>query len=750
MKSSEIRRKYLEFFEKRGHKIVSSASLLPENDPTTLFTGSGMQPMVPYLLGEKYPGGETRIVNSQKCFRSSDIEEVGDNRHTTFFEMLGNWSLGDYFKKEQIPWMFEFLTKELKLDPKRIYVSVYRGNEKLELPREEVAVKLWQEQFKIAGIEAGTVDLIELRQQGIDLKGKCLTELEDSNRIFYYPDSENWWSRAGAPGKMPVGEPGGPDSEMFWDFGAEYKMHENSEWKDQPCHPACDCGRFMEIGNNVFMQYKKTEDGFEELEQKNIDFGGGLERLTAATLDTPDVFLTDLFESPRKKLEELSGKKYKFTKGDLGYDAMPDCWAEDIRSMRVILDHIKGATFLINDGASPSNKDQGYFTRRLIRRAVRFGHQLGIRDNLTKEIAESVIETYGDYYTDLKDNQDKILGIIEEEEIKFKKGLKKGLKKIDKFLYRVNAFKKCIEQLRKKIKFIDENTFATNISLLNELDEAVAKEFLIYENFKKLFDYKKKNIDPYKNSKIPLDKQDWKKIIEKSKITEFIAEEVNNILEKFGIIVNKKIIFDLYQTDGFPVELVEEIFEEKNIKIDREGFEEELQKHKDLSRTASAGKFKGGLAGDDEVTTQLHTVTHLMLAGLRKVLGEGVAQKGSNITPERIRFDFSFDRAMTDEEKQGVEKFVNDALQSGAKVDLIEMPKQQAIDEGVTGAFWEKYPDQVKVYTIANSDGTTYSRELCGGPHIKELSEVKGIFKIKKEKSSSAGVRRIKAVVNND
>ena len=666
MNSNEIRKKYLEFMKERGHKIVSSASLLPENDPTTLFTGSGMQPMVPYLLGEKYPGGEVRIVNSQKCFRSGDIEEVGDNRHTTFFEMLGNWSFGDYFKKEQIEWLFEFLTKELGLDPKRLYVSVYRGNEKLGLPKEEEAVKLWQEQFKTAGIEAETVDLIELKKEGINLKGVCLvdnftekppipplakggmTPFTQGVRIFYYPDSENWWSRAGAPNKMPVGEPGGPDSEIFWDFGPEYKFHENSKWKDQPCHPACDCGRFMEIGNSVFMQYKKTEDGFEELTQKNIDFGGGLERLTAAVLDTPDVFLTDLFELPMKKLEEISGKEYADDE-------------EVKKSFRVILDHLKGATFLINDGAEPSNKDQGYFTRRLIRRAVRFGHQLGIEENFTKEIAKTVVETYGDYYTDLADNAEKIYQVIDDEELKFKKTLRKGLRLI------------------------------------------------------KNYELKIKNR---------------------------------------GVEITGKEIFDLYQTYGFPVEMSFEELEKIGMKINVEKlqkeFDEELQKHKDLSRTASAGKFKGGLADNDEKTTQLHTVTHLMLAGLRKVLGEQVTQKGSNITPERIRFDFSFDRAMTEEEKEAVEKFVNDALQSGGEVTLTEMPKQQAMDEGVTGAFWEKYPEQVKVYTITAPDGTIYSRELCGGPHIKNLSEVKGTFKIQKEKSSGAGVRRIKAIINGE
>ncbi len=659
MQAQEIRKKYLDFMKERGHKIVPSASLLPENDPTTLFTGSGMQPMVPYLLGEKYPGGIKRVANSQKCFRSGDIEEVGDNRHTTFFEMLGNWSLGDYFKKEQLKWLFEFLTKELGLDPKRLFVSVYRGNEKLNLPKEKEAVEIWQKQFKTVGIEAKTVDLIQLRKEDVDLKGVCLvdnfnekppipplakrgmTPFTQGVRIFYYPDSENWWSRAGAPNKMPAGELGGPDSEVFWDFGPEYKFHENSKWKDQPCHPACDCGRFMEIGNSVFMQYKKTEDGFEELAQKNIDFGGGLERLTAAVLDTPDVFLTDLFELPMRKLEEISDKKYTDSE-------------EIKKSFRVILDHLKGATFLINDGAEPSNKDQGYFTRRLIRRAVRFGYQLGIEKNFTKDIAQSVVETYGDCYTDLVDNAERIYQVIDEEEGKFRKTLERGL-----------------------------------------------QQFKI------------------QNSKFKINK-----------------------------VVSGKIAFDLYQTYGFPIEMTEEIAKEKGLNIDKQGFQEELQKHKDLSRTASAGKFKGGLADNDEKTTQLHTVTHLMLAGLRKVLGEQVTQKGSNITPERIRFDFSFERAMTEEEKEAVEKFVNDALESGGKVALTEMSKQQAMDEEVTGAFWEKYPEQVKVYTITAPDGTIYSRELCGGPHIEDLSEIKEKFKIVKEKSSGAGVRRIKAVVN--
>ncbi len=661
MQAKEIRKSFLEFMKERGHQIVPSASLLPENDPTTLFTGSGMQPMVPYLLGEKYPGGAKRVANSQKCFRSGDIEEVGDNRHTTFFEMLGNWSFGDYFKKEQIVWLFEFLTKELKLDPKRLYVSIYRGNKKYKLSREAEALTLWQEEFRKAGINA-TAIVFKNPEEISDSARKINKNITRDTRIFYYPDSENWWSRAGTPDKMPVGEPGGPDSEVFWDFGPEHKFHENSPWADQPCHPACDCGRFLEIGNSVFMQYQKTENGFRELKQKNIDFGGGLERLTAATLDNPDIFLIDLFDLPRKKLEEISGWQYSESE-------------EVKKSFRIILDHLRAATFLINDGAEPSNKDQGYFTRRLIRRAVRFGHQLGIETNFTKDIAQAVVKTYQDYYTDLTDNAERIYRVIEGEEGKFRKTLAKGLREFDK----------------------------------------AVKKYLLTENGS------------------PLSMEDGSSIGLESDAT-----------------LPRKLFFKLYDTFGFPIELIKEECVKRGIKFgkkEKQEFEEDLQKHKDLSRTASAGKFKGGLADHDKKTTQLHTVTHLMLAGLRKVLGKQVTQKGSNITPERIRFDFSFDRAMTDEEKESVEKFVNDALRSGGKVTLTEMPKQQAVDEGVTGAFWEKYPEQVKVYTITAPDGTIYSRELCGGPHVKNISEIKGTFKILKEKSSGAGVRRIKALV---
>jgi alanyl-tRNA synthetase len=621
MQLNEIRQKYLDFFEKKGHAVIASSSLIPENDPTTLFTGSGMQPMVPYLLGEKHPKGN-RIADSQKCFRSPDIEDVGDNRHTTFFEMLGNWSLGDYFKKEQIDWMFEFLTEELKLDPQRIYISVFKGNQSLGIPKDEEAVQLWQEKFKKFGIEAKAVF-------GAEKKGM------QAGRIFYYGEEENWWSRAGVPDNMPVGEPGGPDSEMYFDFGAKRKIHENSPYKDQPCHPACDCGRFLEIGNNVFMQYKKTEQGFEELDNKNIDFGGGLERLTVAVNDEPDVFLADVFHSMRSKLEILAQKNYGANE-------------QETRAFRVILDHLRGAVFLISDGAWPSNKDQGYFTRRLIRRAVRFAYKIKIDENFTAEIAALVIAEYEKAYPQLTKNQELILDELTKEEAKFRRTLKKGLA----------VFKKIVQQ-----------------------------------------------------------------------------EEADNRK------INGKIAFDLYQTYGFPIEMTEELAKENEMDVDLEGFQKEFEAHKDLSRKGAEKKFKGGLADSKEKTIRLHSAAHLMLAGLRKVLGEEVIQKGANITEERLRFDFSHTQKLTDEEVKQVEDFVNQAVSAKADVTMEEMSVEEAEKKGVVGTFQDRYADQVKVYQMGD-----FSREICGGPHVKNTGEI-GKFKITKQESVGAGARRVKAIV---
>ncbi|MDO8599008.1 MAG: alanine--tRNA ligase-related protein, partial [bacterium] len=403
--AQRVRETYLRFFKERGHAVIPSAPLVPENDPSTLFTGSGMQPIVPYLLGEPHPQG-TRLVDSQKCFRSQDIDEVGDNRHTTFFEMLGNWSLGDYFKREQVGWMYEFLTKDLGLDPAKLFVTVFRGSTELGIPRDEETVGYWREHFAADGVDAMAVDFSE--RDGMQ-----------DGRIFFYDERKNWWSRSGVPSAMPVGEPGGPDSEVFWDFGATRGLHEASLFVNEPCHVNCDCGRFLEIGNNVFMQFRKTETGFEPLPKQNVDFGGGLERMAAAVADDPDVFRIDLFTSARTELERLSGTRYG--DGD-----------EHTKAFRVILDHLRAAVFLIGDGVLPSNKDQGYFVRRLIRRAVRFGRVLGIEDAFTVRVADAVITTYAGAYPDIHRRADAIRTELSREEEKFQATLARGEAELEK------------------------------------------------------------------------------------------------------------------------------------------------------------------------------------------------------------------------------------------------------------------------------------------------------------------------------
>ena len=617
MTAKELREKYLNFFKSKGHAVLPSASLIPENDPTSLFIGSGMQPLIPYLLGEKHPRGQ-RLANSQKSFRAEDIEEVGDNRHTTFFEMLGNWSLGDYFKKEQLSWMWEFLLEELKLDPKKVYVTVYRGNKETGIERDKESVEIWKKLFKGKGIEAKDVDFAE--KNGMR-----------DGRIFYYDDNKNWWSRSGVPANMPVGEPGGPDSEMFYDLGANLKKHENSKFKDLPCHVNCDCGRFIEIGNNVFMEFVKTNKGFEPLPQKNVDFGGGLERMTMVSEGKNNVFETDLFVNILGKISQISGgKKYQ----------------GNAAAFEIIADHIKAATFIMADdkGIAPSNTDQGYIVRRLIRRAVRYGRQLGIKNDLwIKEITQVVIDDYKDVYPELERNKDFVLSNLDEEETRFKKTLEKGLKEFEK--------------------------------------------------------------------------------------REISGREA----------------FNLYQTYGFPIEMTKELAEEKGIQVDEEEFQQELKKHQELSRTASAGKFRGGLADAGEETKKLHTAAHLLLAALRKVLNDSVTQKGSNITAERLRFDFSWPEKLTDEQKKQVEDLVNEVIKKDLPVVCEEMSLDEAKKQGAAGVFESKYGERVKVYTVGN-DKEVFSQEICGGPHIERTGEL-GHFKISKEESSSAGVRRIKAML---
>ena len=624
---SSLRQRYFNFFLKQNHALVPSVNLVPENDPTTLFTSAGMQPMIPYFFGAAHPEGK-RIVNSQKCFRSEDIEEVGDNRHTTFFEMLGNWSLGDYFKKEQIEFFFNFLVEDLGLNPDKLYVSVYAGNSELAIPRDESAAATWQRLFENKGVEAKIIDNPEKGLQG--------------GRIFFYPEKKNWWSRSGVPNQMPVGEPGGPDSEVFYDFGSEYNgnnFHQESEFSNEPCHINCDCGRFMEIGNSVFMQYQKTDHGFSELSQKNIDFGGGLERILAALDNQPDVFMTAAFSTLIGKLESLSAVDYQTLDKKFYF--------------RVIADHIRAAVMLIADGVLPSNKEQGYLLRRLIRRSLRQARYLDIQGPFLAKLVPVVIDLYVDFYPELESSVDKIANILTAEETKFDRSLVKGLQEFEKLV------------LGKKV---------------------------------------------------------------------LLASTV----------------FKLYESYGFPFELSLEEAQQRKIKLE-EDVEKKLadlkKAHSEKSRLGSEDKFKGGLADQGELTTAYHTTTHLLQAALRKVLGEHIKQKGSNITAERLRFDFAHPQALTSEEKAEIEELINQWVDKDLTVSKQEMKKTAALDSGATAFFVERYPDMVTVYTIGQNDGNWISKELCGGPHIKKTGDLAsfGRLKIFKEKAASAGVRRIYA-----
>lgn len=628
---------------KNGHAVIPSAALVPENDPTTLFTGSGMQPLVPYLMGETHPKG-TRLADSQKCFRAEDIEEVGDTSHTTFFEMLGNWSLGDYFKAEQIPWIASFYLDEIGLDPDKFYVTAFIGDEAAGVPKDTEAVEIWQRVLAERGLSNGVAELGSAEaasQRGI----------KAGERIFYYDAKENWWSRAGAPEKMPVGEIGGGDSEMFYDFGTPHdpKFGEH-------CHPACDCGRFMEIGNSVFMEYLKTETGFEKLPKQNVDFGGGLERIAAASIDSPDVYKVDLLWNVITQISDISGKVY------LGNE----------EAYRVITDHIRGAVFMIGDGVMPGNSEQGYFVRRLLRRAVRYADMLEIPAGQFANLAESVISSYEGHYTNLGEKRDEIKAAIAQEEEQFRKTLENGLKQFNK------------------------------ISLQ------------IHLNTKEV---------------------GGKKVLDKQSASTVQAIGAQNA-------------FDLFTTYGFPIELTEEIAAEKGLVVDRAGFEKLMQEHREKSRAGAEQKFKGGLADQSDTVVQYHTATHLLLAALREFLGNHVHQAGSNITGERLRFDFTHSEKVPRETLDEIEKWVNDKITHGGEVTIETMAKTAAeTDPTVEGSFWDRYPDEVKVYTMKTADGTVVSRELCGGPHVTNLTELTPTFTIKKEESSSAGVRRIKAVL---
>lgn len=613
MDSQQIREKYIKFFTERGHKEIAPAKLVPENDPSTLFTSSGMQQLVPYLLGEEHLVGK-RLVNSQPCFRAEDIEEVGDNRHTTFFEMLGNWSLGDYFKKEQLPWIWEFLTKELGLSKEKLYVTVFEGN--IDVPKDLETYEIW----------------------------KSLGVPED--HIHFYGADKNWWSRSGPPDKMPSGEIGGPDSEIFYEF----TQVEHDKKYGEKCHPNCNCGRFLEIANSVFIEFQKQEDGppaggLKELPQKNVDFGGGLERMTAAVSDNPDIFQTDLYNSIIDEICEISGKQYQ----------------ENKSAMQVIADHLKAATFFIVNGVEPSNKLQGYILRRLMRRAAVKFHQLG--GGLTSisalgSVCEGVLRIYdGCFGVDRGTVRNKVDDVVTQEMERFAKSLDKGLKEME------------------KIESID----------------------------------------------------------------------------------GKK-AFDLYQTFGFPYEVTEELFRQKGQEINKEQFKQEFEKHRELSRTASSGMFKGGLADRSEIVVKYHTATHLLHQALRDVLEPEVFQKGSNITSERLRFDFSFDRKMTDEEIKQVEDLVNEKIKENLKVDRKIVSPTDAKKMNAIGLFDEKYGNEVSIYGIEPNHildpkakdqrerGGYYSLEVCGGPHVEHTGII-GKMKITKEESVSSGIRRIRAEI---
>ena len=580
MKAIEIRNKYLEFFKRHGHAVIPSAPLIPENDPSVLFTTAGMQPLVPYLLGEKHPEG-TRLTDYQKCVRTNDIDEVGDNRHLTYFEMLGNWSLGDYFKEESIAMSFEFLTKELGIPVEKLSVTCFAGDE--DCPRDEIASNAW----KKAGI------------------------LE--NHIYYYGKDDNWWI-AGEEG------PCGPDTEMFYDTGKPACSDD--------CQPSCDCGKYVEIWNNVFMEYFKDKNGYSKLKQKNVDTGLGLERMTMLLQGKETPFDTELFAPIMKKLEELQK-------------------IDSIESRRIVAEHLRSSMMIVSDGGRPSNLDRGYVLRRLIRRMIRHMNKLQINLDELSTLIDINVDNLKEMYPDLAKNKEIIKSVILEEKEKFVKTLVNG-----------------------------EREFQKEINKL----------------------------------------KDTKKL-------------------------SCKVVFKLYDTYGFPPEVTKELAKESGYEIDMKQFEELFKAHQEKSRAGSEQKFKGGLAEQNEITIAYHTATHLLNAALKQVIGENAHQRGSNITVDRMRFDFNCDHKMTDEEKRKTEDLVNKWIQEGLPVTKEEMKKEDAIKSGAECMFIEKYPDIVTVYTIGD-----VSKELCGGPHVNNTKEL-GKFKIKKEESSSSGVRRIKAVL---
>jgi alanyl-tRNA synthetase len=585
--ASELREKYQRFFEQRGHRRIPSAPLLPENDPTALFTSAGMQPLVPFLLGEPHPAGK-RLVNVQRCIRTGDIDEVGDSSHLTFFEMLGNWSLGDYFKQESLTWSWEFLTQELGLHPERLAVTVFAGDE--SAPRDEESAQIW-------------------RRLGIP-----------DERIFFLPKEDNWWGPVGSSG------PCGPDSEIFYDTGLP---------DHQGCQPGCPCGRWLEIWNNVFMEYNRQPDGtYTQLSQPCVDTGMGLDRTAAVLRGESDVFQIETLRPIILLLENMSGKRY----------------ADQPRPFRIIADHLRAASLAIVDGATPSNLEAGYVVRRLIRRAIRQGRELGIHENFCARLAQAAAVALGEEYPGLVLHQERLYAELDQEETKFKATLDRGLRQVHKTIQRVQAAR--------------EDTLS--------------------------------------------------------------GEDA----------------FTLFETFGFPLELTRELAQEQGLQVDAEGFYRRQEEHRELSRLRAGGKFQGGLADHTRESTRMHTAAHLLQAALRQVLGPEVRQMGSNITPERVRFDFAHDRALTPDELRQVEALVNQQIAARLPVNMEITSLEQALAEGALAFFGEKYGEQVKVYSIGE-----FSKEVCGGPHVEHTGEL-GAFRILKQEAVGRGVRRIRAVLD--
>lgn len=623
MKAKQIIDRYIKFFQDRGHKQIANSPLVPENDPTTLFTSSGMQPLVPYLLGEAHPGG-TRLVNVQNSFRAQDIEEVGDNRHTTFFRMIGNWSLGDYFKADQLPWFFKFLTKELGLDPKKLYVTVFDGDKNFKVVKNEKYQPLTPD------VEAKSI-WVKLFES---------VKLNPEERISFYGPEKNWWSRSGVPASMPIGEPGGPDSEVFYDFGTPHDKKFGEK-----CHVNCDCGRFLEIGNSVFMQYKKMDQKtFEELPKQNVDFGGGLERLVAVTEQQQDIFQTSLFAPIIKSLESETDKSYK----------------THAKNMRIVADHLTGSAFIISNNVKPSNKEQGYILRRLLRRS--FDYFYALQGKNISKILNAIIFQYKDTDPVLEEKYEEIKNTILEEEQKYERARHEAQ------------------------KFIQKRYKKTGDDLMG--------------------------------------------------VTEITPSDA----------------FILYSTHGLSPTQIKSL----GYVFDEQKFAALMKTHKDLSRTASAGRFKGGLADASELTVKGHTATHLLQQALRDELGPHVFQTGSNITSERLRFDFSHNEKLTPEQIEKVEKTVNERVKEDLPVHFEMMTVDKAKKLGAIGLFDEKYGSTVKVYFIGPSTHSIrsgqlskdkpYSIEFCGGPHVEHTGAIKS-FKITKQEKLGVGQMRIYAVV---